>query len=155
MKDTLQKRIRYFFIILIIGLFTQLYYVFQYKEPFPAIMMPRFSYQAIQDSIINFPKVQIELKFKDSSAVLVSKHELFANIHLPQRNKILKKVFLPSSEISNEETLKIWLMQRVERISGREDLAYMDFNWNTVFWKFGNNKEAIATEFLDRKRIYF
>ncbi len=150
-----KKQIRRLFILILLGLFAQIYFVLKYQqEPFPAIMMPRFSYQEIKDSIISFSQVQIQLKFKDSSSIIISKHDLFSDIHLPQRNKILRRVFLPDSTSRHKVALKAWLTNSMKKISRREDLDYVDFNWENVFWKFGNHNHPIQTKDLGKKRIY-
>lgn len=145
--------ISYLFIAVFVGLVLQYLYALQYREPFPAIMMPRFTYQSFQNDNINYPEVSIQLFFQDSSHLEIDKQVLLREMHLPQRNKVLRRVFQPESPIKHKGELISWLRNRSTSISGRQDLDRVEFHWHQLYWKFGNTKEPIRKEFLGVKVI--
>lgn len=140
--------IGYLFIAVFIGLILQYMYALQYREPFPAIMMPRFTYQSVQNDSINYSEVSIQLFFQDSSRLEIDKQVLLQEMHLPQRNKVLRRVFQPGSQIKHKSDLIPWLRNRSASISGRQDVDRLEFRWHQLYWKFGNTKEPIRKEFL-------
>lgn len=114
------------------------------EEPFPAFMMPRFTYQTITAGEVVWEDVDIRVRFADGDGVSLHKHALFSAMHLPQRNKVLFRVFgtrTAAADLPPDPTVVRWLEDRVEALSGRSDACGIEFVWYEMIADFSTGEQ--------------
>ena len=148
-----KKFLKIFFPILFIGLCFQYWYALTEREPFPAIMMPGFRYQSIENSIHTFPDVRFQAIQNDNEVIELSKHELFSSMHLPQRHKVTKRIFDSDFNFEANQELIDWLenhLPTLERVSSAKEFKVIR---TTSTVDFNYIPPVITTEVRDEKSI--
>ena len=142
---TLRRRrnlIRLGFLVLPFVLVAQMVVAFRWTEPFPAIMMPRFTYQTITQGEVVWRDVRIEVQFADGGLEAVDKHDLLESMHLPQRNKVLFRVFDTDSPSPAHPSVVRWLARRAGELTGRQDARLMRFHWWEMIADFSTGEQG-------------
>lgn len=125
-----------------------------WKEPFPAIMMPRFTSQMDYNGIIRYTEPEVVIYYKDAS-ITTTKHELLHLMHLPQRNKVMKRVFGLEKDVEVDQETKIWLYYRSQQIAQRSDIRKMEIRWYSFEYKLQSDKKPEKKDLIGQKEIRF
>jgi len=74
----------------------QVGYVAIAEEPYPAIMMPRFSWAGpTQASVVDIPVPEISLRFADGKSLVLSQNELLREFPTGHHNSIMASLLAP------------------------------------------------------------
>jgi hypothetical protein len=124
-----------------------------WDEPFPAIMMPRFTHQTVKDGVTTWKDVRITLQYEDGTQAIIDKNRLLDPLHLPQRNMVLGRVFGPNGPACRDDDVRDWLSTRVTAVTGRHDVCWLHLTWFEVEARFAEPGKARWDRVLGRRTI--
>ena len=150
----MQKKIRLLFIFIFPALFLQMYYCYHNPEPFPAIMMPRFGYQQLEDNTVSYTDVDLFFIADDGKKQNIDRHQLFKNMHLPQRFFAVKKVFSTDSQAAQDPEFLAWLRENVKSLT-TENSGKLEAIWHRVYLVKKNGNLIEEKEIIASKTIKF
>lgn len=111
-----RKSIRIGFLLLFPLLIGQMLLSFYGREPYPAIMMPRFGAQAVQSGQYDYVRYQFELRDAQGDKRMLDHHAFFPDMHLPQRQRAVRRVFAPEVTALRDADFVKWLAGHLARI---------------------------------------
>lgn len=150
-----KQHVRISFVFVFLSLCFTYIFSIKIKEPFPAIMMPRFSSQMINDGRVTFSDCTLIITSSDSVQFNATKHQLLEYMHLPQRNIVMSRVFSPKSQVAIDQNLNTWLKSVCQKIAKSEDIAKLDVKWSNYDAKFGHKSKPLKKEFIGKRTIIF
>lgn len=124
-----------------------MYYCYHNPEPFPAIMMPRFGHQQTASNQVEYTDVELLFTTNNGQEFVISRHELFEDMHLPQRYNAVSKVFSLDSKSEENPDFVQWLQTRIFSITKYKH-GTLEAKWHKI--KITKTKEALER---DREEI--
>ncbi len=150
----MRKVIRYFFLFLLPLLFGQMIYNFNFPEPFPAIMMPRFGYQHPIKNTIVYKDMDLVFISNNEKKYEINRHELFHTMHLPQRFFAVQKVFGLETNAEEDPGFMQWLRKKIQQITGETE-GQLKAVWYDVEMKKEKGQLNSEKQIIGIKTIQF
>ena len=118
------------FLVTSIVLVFQYYYAYNYRETFPAVMMPRFSNGIFQKDVYTFKIFSLKAIYNDNSIKEFTEHDLLNDITKPQRVGAVRNVLANSKikiDLNKDLEFKKWLKKKTEIKNKQVEKIYLQF----------------------------
>ncbi len=142
-----EGKLRLFFFISLLLLFAQ-FFVYAYVTKFyPAVVMPMFGYGSFDMQNIPTTVPLVVIHFNNSDTLTYSHHELLGGMPKPIRATSTHWILENERPELTQDSLFIkWLKQKTYMLSGRSDIAWIDFYKVEKRYGFADSISIVETK---------
>lgn len=132
----------------------QFYYSSHYQEPFPAIMMPSFTYGKFEKDKFELPIFYMDIFFANQDSIRVNEHDILRYMHKPQRNRGVRFVLgNEHAELQNDAEYMEWFAENLEDLTQRKDIEYVRMHYKKLFVHFQSDSTHKIEETIFEREL--
>jgi len=156
MKLATPKRIYWLFVGTFIGLCLQFYVAIHISEPYPAVLLPFFSWVGPNNGIYTNMQGKF-VSITPTDSLLFTQDDFFYDLPISHRYVVMNRLFSLKSDslVYHNSAFKQWLRQRAQQLSHTDSITNLSVVWQSTTYNTNELPLVKTNQILGQKQILF